>query len=206
MEVPNKYNNFTLLIFIRKQEISEMGSDTIFFNQLFSEYHQRFVRFAYFYLQDLDVAEDITVDAFLYYWENRHSLTSVVNVPAYILTAIKHRSLNHLEHLQVRQGVEKQLIDEFSWELSMRITSLKACEPEEVFSEEIRHIVRKTLSELPSKTREIFHLSREQNLTYKEIADRMGVSVKVVEFHMSKAIKVLRVSLKDYICFLFFFY
>ncbi|MDR3060834.1 MAG: sigma-70 family RNA polymerase sigma factor, partial [Dysgonamonadaceae bacterium] len=103
-------------------------------------------------------------------------------------------------------GVEKQLIDEFSWELSIRITSLKACEPEEVFSEEIKYIVQKTLSGLPSKTREVFRLSREQSLTYKEIADRMGISVKVVEFHISKAIKILRVSLKDYICFLFFFY
>ncbi|MDR1371279.1 MAG: RNA polymerase sigma-70 factor [Dysgonamonadaceae bacterium] len=182
-----------------------MASGTDFFDQLFSEYRQQFVRFAYFYLRDFDVAEDITVDAFLYYWENRHSLTSVVNVPAYILTIVKHKSLNHLEHLKVRQGVEKQLIDEFSWELSMRIASLKSCEPEEVFSEEIRCIVRKTLSELPSKTREIFRLSRKQNLTYKEIADRMGISVKVVEFHISKAIRALRISLRDYICFLPFF-
>ena len=84
--------------------------ETTSFNQLYKDYQTSFVNFAYTYVRDWNVAEDITAEAIIYYWENRNSLSGVANIPAYILTAIKHRSLNYLRHLQIHeeyQGLQR---------------------------------------------------------------------------------------------------
>ena len=91
--------------------------------------------------------------------------------------------------------------------LRTRISTLEACNPEELFSEEARRLVNETLDRLPEKTRAIFIRSRFDGKSYKEIAAEMGVTVKSVEFEVSKAMKILRVVLKDYLAyFIFWFY
>lgn len=91
--------------------------------------------------------------------------------------------------------------------LRTRISTLEACNPEELFSEEARRLVNETLDRLPEKTRTIFIRSRFDGKSYKEIAAEMGVTVKSVEFEVSKAMKILRVVLKDYLAyFIFWFY
>ena len=67
----------------------ENTTDLKAFNQLFTDYQGRFIRFANTYVRDIAVAEDFTIEALMYYWENRHSLEKDSNVPAYILTIIK---------------------------------------------------------------------------------------------------------------------
>jgi RNA polymerase sigma-70 factor (ECF subfamily) len=166
--------------------------------RLMEEYQGRLVRFAYSYVRDWDVAEDFTIEAFMYYWENRQTLASEANIPAYILTIVKHKCLNHLEHLQVKEVVEEKLRNHAAWELQMRISTLEACEPNELFASEMQEIVRTTLAGLPAQTRRIFSMSRYENKSHKEIAAQCGMSVKGVEFHIAKALKILRQNLKDY--------
>lgn len=87
-----------------------------------------------------------------------------------------------------------------------RIATLEACNPEELFSKEARRIVDETLAQMPERTREIFVRSRFRGQSYKEIADEMGITVKSVEFEVSKAMKRLRVALKDYLAFFLFWF
>ncbi|MDR1557086.1 MAG: RNA polymerase sigma-70 factor [Tannerellaceae bacterium] len=176
----------------------ETTSDLKRMTWLFEEYRGQFVRFANSYVRDLTVAEDFTLEAFMYYWENRHTLNPDSNIPAYILTVIKHKCLNYLEHLHVREDVAEKLRNHAEWELQTRISTLEACDPNELFTAEIREMVRKTLAAMPAQTRRIFIRSRFLNESYKEIAERYGISVKGVEFHISKALKILRRELKDY--------
>ena len=61
------------------------------FNNLFTEYQQRFILFANSYVRDRVVAEDITTEAMIYYWENRHTMAENSNIPAFILTIIKRK-------------------------------------------------------------------------------------------------------------------
>ena len=70
------------------------------------------------------------------------------------------------------------------------------------------HLIRHTLSSLPEQTRHIFMLSRFENRSNKEIAETVGLSVKSVEYHIGKALKVRRVSLTDYLplFYLLFYY
>jgi RNA polymerase sigma-70 factor (ECF subfamily) len=168
------------------------------FNQLFEQYFQRFVSFAHSYVKEKSVAEDFTIEAFTSFWENRENLSEDTNPPAYILTIIKNKSLSHLRHEQTISDVNEKLTDHHNWKLNLQIATLEACDPEEIFSAEIQEIVACALAELPEKTRAIFDMSRNENLSHKEIAEKLGISTKGVEFHITKALKLLRIALKDY--------
>ncbi|MBK5720505.1 RNA polymerase sigma-70 factor [Dysgonomonas sp. Marseille-P4677] len=177
-------------------------SDIRFFNDLFVNYRLRFVRFANTYVRDLVIAEDITTESFMAYWENRENLPSDSNVPAYILTIIKNKCLNHLQHNEVRTKVYSNIQSDVSWEMQMRIMTLEACNPEQLFSFEVEKIVNDTLSTLPERTLEVFTLSRYKNKSHKEIAAELNITTKGVEFHITKALSLLRERLKDYMTFI----
>jgi len=175
------------------------------FNQLFANHKGKFVHFARTYVDDITIAEDIAIESIIDYWENRNSLHADSNIPAYILTVIKHKCLNYLQHLRTTEKVTKYLKDCSDWELDLRISTLEACNPERIFCDEIQEIVKETLQKLPPQTREIFIRSRYNNQSHKEIAESLKISTKSVEFHLTKALKVLRIALKDYFPILFFF-
>lgn len=171
------------------------------FNSLFTQYQIPFTRFANSYIRNWSIAEDFTMEAFTYYWENKDDLKNNSNVPAYILTIIKNKCLNHLQHLQTQSKVSKELRDTAEWELDMRIATLNACEPNELFSEDVLRILEETLSSLSFQTRNVFVMSRFENKTNKEISEALNITIKGVEFHITKALKSLRSSLKDYYIF-----
>lgn len=81
----------------------------------------------------------------------------------------------------------------------MRISSLEACEPEALFSAEVQELIKKTLDKLPEKSSRIFMMSRYEGKSYQTIARETSLSVKSVEFHISKALTALRKDLKDYL-------
>ena len=169
------------------------------FNDIFRKYQARYILFAKSYVKNEFVAEDIVMDAMMTYWEKREEISGVHNLYAYILTIIKNLSLNYLEHQQTAIQVQKKVSSQELRELNFRISTLQACEPEELFSEEIMDILEKTLKSLPEQSRRIFTLSRIDNKCHKEIAEMLDISTKAVEFHITKVLKELRVTLKDYL-------
>lgn len=181
------------------------AGDLILFNKFFSEHHQRFIRFAWTYTRDEVAAEDIVMESLMCYWENRHKLSSDINPSAYVLTIVKNRCLNYLRHTQLVNEVSERMNSHAEWELSNRIATLEACEPTALFLGEVQTIVDKVLSRLSPTTSLVFTLSRYENKSQKEIAEIMGLTVKGVEFHITKAMKGLRVALKDYLIFLPYF-
>lgn len=178
------------------------------FNRFFLEYQQRFIHFATTYVHDEAVAEDVVIESMMYYWENKEHLATDTNIPAYVLTAIKHKYIDYLRHRQLHQEVSDEISSLYAWELSNRILSLEEFEPNEIFTREIQELVDETLSTLPERTRHIFIMSRYENKSHKEIAELLGITAKGVEFHISKATKALRLALKDYLptALLFFYF
>lgn len=166
---------------------------------IFKEYKERYIRFALSYVRDREVAEDLVMEAIMYYWENRLLLNEVRNVPLYILTVIKNKCLNHLQRLRTWNELSEKILTDQEWDLQMRISSLSSCDPESLFCDEVQLLLKKAIDELPEKTKEIFLLSREEEKSYKDIAQITGLSVKSVEFHISKSLNHLRKRLKDYL-------
>ena len=173
-------------------------------SELLESYKGRFISFASSYVQDSAIAEDFTMEAFMDYWEMRDMLQPDSNIPAYILEVIKHKCLNYLRHLRVREDVEQRIQEHQQRVNSLRIATLEACDPQEIFSSEAGRLVDEALAMMPDKTRRIFIMSRYENKTYPEIAAHFSLSVKSVEFHISKALKILKVKLKDYMTIVLF--
>lgn len=176
----------------------ETNDDITNLNVLFQNYNERFVHFAKTYVSVREVAEDIVMESFMCYWENHRKMPPESNVPAYICTLIKNKCLNYLHRLHTRGEIEKYLTNLQIWELNLQIATLEACNPERIFSEEIQLLVKKSLALLPEKTYEIFFRSRYLDQSHKEIAESLGVSVKSIEYHITKALKILKASLEGY--------
>jgi len=175
------------------------------FNTVYRTYKPAFLRFAFTYVHDHAVAADLTADAFSDFWD-KNLLISEKEAAAYILTSVKNKCLNHLKHRQVVNAASASLAEYEKWELHARINQLESCNPTDFFSNEIKQIIHETLQSLPTRTRHIFMMSRLEGKTYSEIAADTHISVKGVEFHINKALKAFRLSLKDYFSFLFLFF
>ena len=172
------------------------------FDNIYSEYYQRCFLFAKSYLHDETLSKDIASEAMITLWTTMKT-EEVDNVRAFLMTVIKNQSLNHLRNEHLRMEVRENILNDELYELDFRISSLDACNPTDIFSEEITRIVDQTLDTLPLQTRNAFRMSRYENKSIKEIADALNISVKGVDYHIGKALKALRTNLKDYL-YLFF--
>ncbi|MDR2139352.1 MAG: RNA polymerase sigma-70 factor [Tannerella sp.] len=169
------------------------------FNRLYRDCRSWFIRLAETYVEDSCTAEDIVMDSLAYYWENRHLLQHEDHLPAYVLAVIKSKCINHLQRKRTREEAESCLHQRAERELSRRIATMEACNPEKLFADEVQQLIDETLSSLSVQSRDIFIRSKYGNQTNRDIADALKLSVKSVEYHMTKTLKRLRAVLKDYL-------
>lgn len=174
------------------------------FNSIYTTYYRKAFLFTLSYVHNDLVAEDIVSEAIIYLWELSKK-QEIPSVEAVLITYIRSKSLNYLKHLQIQENVFQNLSDKGQRELNIRISTLEACDPQEIMSEELRSKVKALLDSMPKKTRLAFIWDRLDGKSHKEIADELDISVKGVEYHISKAVKILRDNLKDYAPFLIFF-
>lgn len=160
--------------------------------------------FAYSYIRNRQEAEDILMESMITLWENRDRWEKDSNINGLLLTIIKNKALNYLAHLQVRLRAEEEINTHRQRELDLRVSTLGACEPDTIFDTEIQHIVQKALKQMPEQSRQVFIMSRYQNTPNKMIAEQLGISLKSVEFHITKTLKILRKELKDYLITILF--
>lgn len=121
------------------------------FNDFYNENYQKFVRFAYSYVRDMPVSEDFVTDSFMACWVERESFGESFNIRAYILTSIKNKCLNHLRNTQLQENILKKISDYSKWEMDMRVNTLEACDPNEMFSEELQTLLNQALAAMPEK-------------------------------------------------------
>ncbi len=177
------------------------------FNDIYNQHYRKCFLFAKSYLHDVDQASDCASDALIKLWESMTRGEEIRNLQAFLLQIVKNQCLNILQHEQVKLKVHDTLGCVAQRELDFRISTLESCDPDFLFSKDIIEIYEKTLLSLPEQTRRIFVMSRQEDLSNKEIADCMNISVKGVDYHIAKALKLLRVTMKDYLpLFLFFYY
>jgi RNA polymerase sigma-70 factor (ECF subfamily) len=178
-------------------ELLKLETET--FNKLYTDYRLRFIRFAQTYIPDTSMAEDVVMEALEYYWEHRKEIRNDESIPSYLLTVIKHKCLNYLR--QERFHIEKNnsLSELALWELDFKISALSACDPYELYRNEVQELVINTLKKLSPKTRQIFLMNRYGDLSYPDIAKHLAINQKTVEYHISKVLKLLRSVLKDYL-------
>ena len=153
------------------------------FEQLFRSYCQPLIQFVGRYVRDIQTAENLVQDLFLSVWGNRAQLDPTLSVKSYLYTAAKNRALKHLRHGDV---VRRSTEDE-----TPRFPGPKTPE-DELQGKEISTAIHRAVEALPEKTRICFSMNRFDHLTYTEIAEIQGVSVKTVETQMGHALRFLR--------------
>ena len=160
------------------------------FEKIFKDFHENIFNFLFFKIGDTQTAEDILQDVFIKLWENRHNLKSDLSLASYLYTIAKNLTANYFRHKKVVQNFQKEL--EFKIEQAdypSQISNLELHELNENFIA--------ALEKLPEQQRTVFMMSRFDQLSYKEIAERLGISIKTVETHIGKALKTLRTSIKS---------
>ncbi len=174
------------------------------FSVFFQENRNRFLTFTYSYVRNQADAEDILMDSMVSLWENRDRWDKGSNLHSIFLTIIKNKALNYLAHQQVKIHAAQEITSHRQRDLNLRIATLEACDPDTIFDREIKELLQQALAKLPEQSKKIFLLSRFHHLTNKKIAEQLGLSVKSVEFHMTRSLKILRRELKDYLMSIFF--
>lgn len=153
---------------------------------LFKKYYTFLVRFSLQIVKKEDAAEDIVQEVFIKLWDKKDTLEGVQNIKAYLFQATKNSSLNWIK--SKKNNNDSIDLVEFSHDSGNNIE-------EQLAFEETQDKINKALSLLPEKCREVFLLSRNEGKSYKEIADDLSISIKTVENHMGKALKILREEL-----------
>lgn len=161
--------------------------------RLYEAHYAALCTFAYGYVASYDIAEDIVQDVMVSVWadperwpEGRES------TPILLYTATRNRALNYLKGRRVRERYAER-----THALEPSIT--RATAAEEVVQKEIQQAIDDAIAALPPSARQIFRLSREDGLTYREIADHLQISIKTVETQMSRSLKRLRERLAPYL-------
>jgi RNA polymerase sigma-70 factor (ECF subfamily) len=167
------------------------------FKRLFDLYYQRLFLYALSYIEDNAASEDIVQEVFFNLWEKRNELLITVSLSSYLFRSVHNRSIQYLRHKKVSENYQ------LNYQLKLKEADLLYhTSGDYTFSEiqfkEIEDIIKATFESLPEKTKEIFSLSRNHINTNKEIADKLNIDIKTVEYHISKALGTLRQALKEY--------
>lgn len=159
------------------------------FEKLFHHYYGHLCLFASRILHDDISAEEIVQDFFVKLWEKRHQLSIETSVKNYLFRSIKNLCLNLIQHNKIKLRHAQSILSD-----------AKNIQPKEAgFIEiDLAEKIETSIQSLPEKRREIFRLSREEGLKYREIAKKLNISIKTVETQMSLAIRTLREKLKNY--------
>jgi len=171
--------------------------DETAFEQVFKTHFKRLHAYAFTILRDEVEAKEMVQQVFFKLWERNETLSLSGSVSAYLYRAVHNESLNYIKHQKVRSN--HQLHVAYSMKNEFEHPAKK------VMAGELEKKIHSAMNELPEQCRTIFQMSRFDELKYREIADKLGISVKTVENQMGKALKLLREKLVDFLIFILLF-
>ncbi len=158
------------------------------FRELFTRHYRSLCTYAMRVVVVREIAEEVVADVFVKLWKNREQIEVHTSFEAYMYRAVRNQALDYLK-LRSYRCRERDSLDSVQW----NSTHADHYTPiEEIAFNEFYDRVEGCISELPRQCQVIFRLSREEGLRYREIAERLQISVKTVETQMGRALKVLR--------------
>ena len=169
--------------------------DLAAFELLFKKYYVYLRLIAAHIVKNPDDAEEIVSDVFVKLWNNRKEIIISTSIKAYIIKAVQNTSINYLEKNKMASSLSESLTtfdcSMLSWDSDYPLGQL--------YEKDIQEIMIRCINVLPEGCRKIFLLSRNEDLTYSDIARELRISVNTVKMQIKIALARLREALKDYI-------
>ena len=159
------------------------------FDTLFRRYYPMLCAYGHRFVE-LEDAEEIVEDSLLWIWENRETLVIESSLNSYLFKMVHRRALNKLAHIDATQRADTRFYEEMQEMLQ---------DTDYYQIEELAKRIEDAVAALPESYRVAFVMHRFRDMSYKEIAETLGVSPKTIDYRIQQALKQLRVDLKDYL-------
>lgn len=178
--------------FIQERELvlRLIAGDEDAFCRLYGNYRDRLLFFAIKFLKSNDYAEDVLQDVFSNVWVGRQLINPDIPFGAYLFTITKNRVLNQIRDLEKQQSLREKMLE--------CAVDYNEVTQEKIFSDDLKQIIQKAFASMTPRQQEVFRMSREGQLSYKEIAERLGISVNTVHEHVASALQIIRSYLVKY--------
>src|SRR5450759_824412 len=175
--------------------------DIAAFETLYKKYYIFLCLIAEHIVRNPSDAEEIVTDVFVKIWNIREKINITASIKAYLVKAVHNTSINFLERNKISNKLTDSLDNSdyklLAWDSDYPLGQL--------YEKEIMDILNHGIAMLPDACRQIFVLSRNEDMKYSDIADKLGISVNTVKTQMKIALARLRETLKDYLMILLFF-
>lgn len=175
--------------------------DVVAFQDLYKQYYVFLCHIAEHIVRNRSDAEEIVSDVFVKLWVIREKTEITTSIKAYLIRAVHNTALNYIEKLKseniLTDGISKADLEILAWDSDYPLGQL--------YTKEITEILHQGINTLPERCRQIFLLSRNEDMKYADIAIKLGISVNSVKTQMKIALSRLHENLKDYLIILFLF-
>lgn len=166
------------------------ANSRVAFQEIFRRHYSAACQTIRRFIREPSTAEDLAQDVFVRFWERRHQIEVKTSIGAYI----RRMAINEaLTFLRKQKKFQQDNIEDFS------LANKDSSTVQVMEGEELRLKIKKAIDSLPPKCRTVFMLSRHEEMSYKQIAEQLDISVKTVENQIGKALKVMREQLKDHL-------
>lgn len=166
------------------------AGNKLVFEEIFNTWYDPLVRYCMQRLYSQEDAEEIVQDIFIKLWVRREELNYSPSLKSYLYRTALNRIINFKEHQEVRNAHRTHVLS---------ASNYASGESNSINTKEIQWLAAEAVNSMPKKRKMVYELSRRDGLSYTEIAEKMGVSVKTVEAHLTAALVQMRTHLKDYL-------
>lgn len=165
------------------------------FNKLFTTYYPSLCNHAFRFLSNMEIAQEVAQNAFIKLWEKGSFDQADPVLLSFLYTSVRNECIDIIRH-------EKQQ-EKYKQKIMLGYLENTTDSFEDLISEELQQAINDCIAQLPNQCRNVFIMNRFENLKYKEIAEKLGISIKAVEAHISKGLQILRDKLSDYLTIIF---
>jgi RNA polymerase sigma-70 factor (ECF subfamily) len=178
---------------LRDEELIVMlkESNSYAYTEIFERYNSLLLRHAFKLLSKDDEAYDVVQDVFLHLWQKRAEFTINSSLSAYLFTAVKNRIFKLFAH--------KEVVIRYAQSISAFMVEGYDIIEDEIMEKELSDLIKKEIDALPSRMREVFLLNKTDQLSYKEIAERLNISDQTAKQQVYKAIKILKPKIDHFL-------
>ncbi|MDR3061057.1 MAG: RNA polymerase sigma-70 factor [Dysgonamonadaceae bacterium] len=164
-----------------------ISGDKKAFEKMYLKYKNRLYYFVRHLIRRPEDAEDLVQEIFIKIWESRQIICPEMSFASYLFTIARNKIISYARRLQIEQNIINQWLIEHS--------RIEESTQSEIVSKEYESFLKKKIDNLPPRRRLVFQLSREKEMSHREIAKRLGISVYTVQEHISESLVYFRASL-----------